>query len=154
MSAPKDKHPGGRPLLFATAEELQEKVDSYFAMGGPAYVKLGDDYMYAPTMSGLALHLGMDRRSLTNYADRDEFFPAIKKARAKVEEALEQRLYGQSVAGVIFNLKNNFDWSDKQELAHTSPDGSMTPRPLDMTKLPPEVLEAIVKAGDAAADDK
>lgn len=154
MSAPKDKHPGGRPLLFATVEELQAKVDSYFEMGGPAWIKAGEDYTYAPTMSGLALHLGVDRKTITNYANKDEFFPTIKKARAKVEEALEQRLYGQSVAGVIFNLKNNFDWSDKQELAHTSPDGSMTPRPLDMTKLPPEALEAIVKAGDAATDDK
>lgn len=27
----------------------------------------------------------------------------------------------------IFNMKNRFGWRDKQELAHTSPDGSMSP---------------------------
>lgn len=132
MATPTDKHPGGRPLLFETVAQLQEKVDSYFVEGGPAYIQTGDAQMYAPTMSGLALHLGVDRKTITNYANKDEFFPTIKKARAKVEEALEQRLYGQSVAGVIFNLKNNFDWSDKQEVAHTSPDGSMSPTRIEI----------------------
>jgi hypothetical protein len=28
----------------------------------------------------------------------------------------------------IFNMKNRFSWHDKQQLDHTSPDGSMTPQ--------------------------
>lgn len=116
-------HPGGRPLAFDTVEALQLKVDSYFAEGGPAYMQMGEHLIYAPTMSGLALHLGVDRRTITNYSEREEYFPTVKKARARVEEALEQRLYGQSVAGVIFNLKNNFDWQDKQGLEHSGPNG-------------------------------
>ena len=38
----------------------------------------------------------------------------------KVEEALEQRLYGNAVTGIIFNLKNNFGWQDKTEKEVTS----------------------------------
>jgi hypothetical protein len=122
----------GRPLAFNSPEELEEAVALYFEQG--AYIDMGDDKkMYAPTMSGLALALGVDRKTITNYANKDEYFPAIKKARAKVEEALEQRLYGQSVAGVIFNLKNNFGWHDKQELDHTSSDSSMSPKSVDAT---------------------
>lgn len=109
----------GRPLEFDTVEELEAAVDSYFAKGGPAWVDMGEYEMFAPTMSGLALHLGVDRKTVTNYGNREPFFPTIKKARSMVEQALEQRLYGQSVAGIIFNLKNNFGWQDKQELEHS-----------------------------------
>lgn len=124
-----EKHAGGRPLAFETVEELELAVESYFAAGGEAWMDVGDGaQVFAPTMSGLALHLGVDRRTITNYANKDEYFPTIKKARARVESALERRLYGNNVTGIIFNLKNNFDWTDKQELAHTSPDGSMSPK--------------------------
>lgn len=116
----------GRPLAFESVEELEEAINQYFET--EAFIGEGEDRQYAPTMSGLALALGVDRKTITNYANKDEFFPTIKRARAKVEIALEQRLYGQSVTGVIFNLKNNFGWEDKRDLAHTSPDGSMSPR--------------------------
>jgi hypothetical protein len=112
-----DKNLGGRPLSYKTVEELQAAVDLYFDTD--AYIEVGGEdkaKMYAPTMSGLALSLGVDRKTITNYANRDEFFPTIKKARTRVEVALEQRLYGNNVTGIIFNLKNNFDWSDKQEI--------------------------------------
>ena len=103
----------GRPLIFETLEELEAAIDEYFEEG--AFMVSGDNKVYAPTMAGLALHLGVDRKTITNYGNRDEFFPAIKKARGKVEEALEQRLYGNAVTGIIFNLKNNFGWQDKTE---------------------------------------
>lgn len=122
----------GRPLAFETVEQLERAVDLYFETD--AFIEIGGETptkMYAPTMSGLALSLGVDRKTITNYANKDEFFPAIKKARSRVEVALEQRLYGNNVTGVIFNLKNNFDWCDKNEIAHTSPDGSMTPKSVD-----------------------
>lgn len=113
----------GRPLAFTSVDEMQKAIDLYFLTD--AFILLGSKEegeeqakMYAPTMAGLALSLDIDRKTLTNYAHKDEFFPAIKKARAKIEVALEQRLYGNNVTGVIFNLKNNFDWRDKQELDH------------------------------------
>jgi hypothetical protein len=123
------KHAGGRPLAFETVAALEVAVDAYFNNGGDAWMMGADgEAIFAPTMSGLAIALGVDRKTIYNYSNKDEYFPTIKKARAKVEAALERRLYGNNVTGVIFNLKNNFDWCDKNEIAHTSPDGSMTPR--------------------------
>jgi len=106
--------PVGRPLKYKTADELQLAVDNYFEVD--AMVMIGDAEMYAPTMAGLALSLDVDRKTIVNYSNKEEFFPTIKRARLKVEAYLEQRLYGNSVTGVIFNLKNNFDWKDKQEV--------------------------------------
>lgn len=123
-------NPVGRPLAFESVEELQEAIDSYFE--NEAYVGEGDARIYAPTMSGLALALGVDRKTIINYERREEYFHAVKKARARVEVALEQRLYGQAVTGIIFNLKNNFGWQDKQDLLHTSPDGSMSPTRIEL----------------------
>ncbi len=120
---------GGRPLKFKSAEELQDKIDEYFAycdnrMTNIYSKELGDNIQInipAPyTMSGLAYALDIDRRTLLNYSKKDEFFPTIKKARAKVEEFAETQLYeGKSPAGVIFNLKNNFEWKDKSEVDNT-----------------------------------
>ena len=106
--------PGGRPPLYENPEDMQVLIDNYFDSITFKNSETGQT-ISKPTMSGLAIALDMDRRSLVNYSHKDEFFPTIKRARAKVEEALEINLYGTAVAGTIFNLKNNFDWKDKTE---------------------------------------
>jgi len=116
-----EKNPEGKPLAFKTVKALEDAVEKYFKED--AYMGEGEDRVYAPTMSGLALSLGVDRRTIVNYAHREAYFPTIKKARARVEVYLEQRLYGNNVTGTIFNLKNNFDWKDKTESALTGADG-------------------------------
>jgi hypothetical protein len=115
----------GRPRLFETVEELEPLIDAYF------------DKCYADdkpaTMSGLAYSLGMDRRSLTNYSHKSEFFPALKKARDRVEASMEDLLLsGKATAGVIFSFKNNFGWSDKVEVDNISSDGSMSPSKIEL----------------------
>jgi len=108
------KNKGGRPPLYTSNKELSDLIDDYFVTD--AFMGEGDDRVYAPTMSGLAYHLGMCRKSLINYENKDMFLHTIKKARDKVAVALEQRLYGNNVTGIIFNLKNNFGWKDKKEI--------------------------------------
>ncbi|ANJ65567.1 putative terminase small subunit [Pseudoalteromonas virus vB_PspP-H6/1] len=114
---------GGRPLAFESVEALEEAVESYFERGGEAWTDIGEgEYTFTPTMAGLALALGVDRKTITNYGNKQEYFPTIKKARQRVETHLEKRLYGNNVTGVIFNLKNNFGWADKQEVVSTNVD--------------------------------
>lgn len=100
--------PGGRPLKFNNCLDLQCMCELYFE-----HCEERDEH---PTISGAALWLGVDRKTINNYAERDEFFPTIKKLKTYIEANLEQCLFGGNVAGVIFNLKNNFDWKDKQEI--------------------------------------
>jgi len=108
------KNKGGRPLKFATPEMLQSAVDLYFeSLIVPS--DDGHDIVTPPTVSGLAYHLDIDTRSVINYENRDGFFPIIKRAKQRVEQVLEQRLYEQGPTGAIFNLKCNFNWNDAPE---------------------------------------
>lgn len=104
----------GRPKKYTEIEKLQMKINAYF--------DLCDSLEKPYTMSGLALALDMDRKTLFNYSKDEQFFPTIKKAKARVEEQLEENaLMGKyNPTFAIFNLKNNFDWKDKQELDTTS----------------------------------
>lgn len=100
---------GGRPMKFKTPSEIETKANEYFTMCD------ANDKPY--TITGLAMALDTDRQTLINYENRDEFFDTIKKMKQKVENYAEERLFnGGNTAGVIFNLKNNYGWVDKQEV--------------------------------------
>ena len=113
----------GAPLAFKAVEDLEEKIEEFFISEDAYIINIKDgveDKIYAPTMSGLALHLGVDRKTITNYSNKEEYFPTIRRARARIESHLEKKLYGNNVTGLIFNLKNNFDWKDKTEVEQTN----------------------------------
>ena len=95
---------------------MEEAIDKYF--------RECDEKKEPYTMSGLAIALDFDsRRSLINYCNYEDeeekaFLPAIKRARAKCEADIERGLLSgkYNPTGAIFNLKNNYDWKDKQEI--------------------------------------
>ena len=99
----------GRPKKYENVEDMEEAIEKYFAEQD----KKGMPY----TVSGLALALGMTRETLLRYEEKDIFSDTIKRAKQKIEEYVETRLFVSGIAtGVIFNLKNNFGWKDKQEI--------------------------------------
>jgi len=106
----KVKRSRGRPLKFKRAEDMQEKIDEYFAQCRKNSEPL--------TITGLALALNLTRQGLLDYQERDEFADTIKKAKLLVEKAYEVRLatYSGNVAGNIFALKQ-FGWTDRRDLA-------------------------------------
>jgi hypothetical protein len=105
--------PAGRPVLYKTDNELSDRIEEYFETS--AYMGEGDNKVFVPTVSGLAYHLGMATETLRDYGTKDEFSATVKRAKQRIEMSLEQRLAGNTVAGTIFNLKNNFGWKDKTE---------------------------------------
>lgn len=71
------------------------------------------------TMTGLAIALGFtSRQALWNYEQKDEFVDVIARARARVIDYAEGRLYDKDGArGAQFALENfNDDWSSVKKL--------------------------------------
>ena len=117
---------GGRPLCFKTVEELQGKIDAYFtwcdSRTAIKYDKEGNrmevPYPRPYTISGMAVFLDCDRRTIVNYGHNDKYFPTISRARAKCEGWTEEQLFDGNDRGAKFSLMNNFEgWRDKQELS-------------------------------------
>lgn len=136
----------GRPLLFQSVEELEKKIQAYFdscfeekwfdederdEKGNPVYnpdtktinkIHKKKIIQIEPiTITGLAWALDCSRETLVNYAEKEEFFRPIKRARDFVEKCIEmQMLNGKAnTVASIFTLKNNWNWIEKQEVEHS-----------------------------------
>jgi len=113
---PEETKSPGRPPLFNTPEELQDRITDYLANC--------KNEEKPKTIQGLANALGMCRDTLQEYAKKGEFSVIVKQARNFIIENVEEMLFtGQPAAGPIFWLKNNAGYQDKQEIAHTGADG-------------------------------
>ena len=121
----------GRPAKFTSPKDMQRRIDLYFLackvhqLGDTkALEELSDEDLSIisdiddvfPTVTGLGLALDMTRQTLIEYQNEDEFSDTIKKAKQRVENAIEQRLFHNNPTGSIFNLKNNFAWKDQQQI--------------------------------------
>lgn len=143
VSEAEEKNKGGRPLAFKSVEELESAINAYFDMQDPhledrmvesgmnekgetIFLRRKVMTQQKPyTMSGLALALGVNRRTLLDYSKKDQFSPTLEAAKARCESYAESQLFGPFANGAKFNLINNYrdkhqDWSDKQEVDHTS----------------------------------
>ena len=100
----------GRPVKFKSKKELEKKIEAYF--------KNCDEREIPYTITGMALWLDTTRRTVLDYEEKDKFSHTIKKAKLKIEGYAEKELFRHAgqIAGIIFNLKNNWDWVDKQEI--------------------------------------
>ena len=102
------------------------------------------------TQEDIARIIGIDAKTLRKHY-RDELDLSRAKANATIGGALFNKAKGGDTAAMIFWMKTQAGWREKQELDLTSSDGSMTPKPsVDLSKAPPELLEWIVQQGDAS----
>ena len=128
--------PAGRPLIYTSVEELQIKIDEYFnsrkaplldSKSRPVLDE-NENIIMADikpcTVTGLALYLGFSgRQALINYQEREEFMDAITRAKSRIEEYAEERLYDKDGCnGAKFSLANNFGWVDRSETSIISGD--------------------------------
>ncbi len=130
--AKKEKNKVGAPPMYTTVEEMQVKIEQYFkdcegrilkdADGQTVYDKYGYPLVVDRkplTITGLALALGFNsRQALLNYQAKAEFNDTILRAKARVEQYAEERLFDKDGAnGAKFSLANNFEgWKEKREI--------------------------------------
>lgn len=113
---------------YSSVEEMQRRIDSYFENcagtilagkdGKPVLDRTGQPVMvnkHPPTMTGLAMALGFrTRKSLCDYRRKGEFQYTVMRARLRVENYAEERLYDRDgVNGAMFSLCQNFGWNTK-----------------------------------------
>lgn len=136
----------GRPPKFESPEEMQQKIEAYFESrkaplldknGRAVLDSNGEPIMVDSkpcTITGLALALGFtSRQDLLNYQAKADFFDTVTRAKSKVEEYAESRLFDRDGAvGAKFALANNYDgWKERQELDQNI--GGKDGKPFDVT---------------------
>lgn len=93
-----------RPILNDIGEEIR-------------YV----EYVIPPTVGGLCEFLGIHRSTWAEYCDEmlhPEFTDTTTRARGRMRAWNEQQLVtraGKDVKGIIFNLQNNYGYTEKHE---------------------------------------
>lgn len=127
----------GRPKKYKSKKALSAEIERYFrsishteavknALGQVVFNDDGELMTYThydrpPSVLGLCLFLGIDRRTWENYCDEKlhpEFKNITSHTRARLEAYLEEQLLTREkgIQGIIFNLQNNYGWKDKKEV--------------------------------------
>lgn len=119
----------GRTPKYKSPKKMQAAIDAYFEeckgelltdkegkavldkYGAPIYLN-----RRPPTVTGLALALGFtSRQALLNYQAKDNFVDTVTRAKTRIEQYTEERLFDrEGVQGAKFSLVNNFSgWREK-----------------------------------------
>ena len=120
---------------FPKAARLDELITQYFNQAdqhtpeptntkkaSPATAKKDKAQPWAPTLSGLAFHLGFNsRQEFEEYESNGRFASRLKRARLQIETYYERKLHTQYTSGAIFALKN-LGWADRPETKLIEPD--------------------------------
>ena len=116
----KVKPPIGRPSKYN--EQMQANADRYVF----DFNEQGD---VIPSQSGLCCWLGISRSTLFEWSKvYPDFSSTLEAIQSKQETmTLNKALVGEFNSTIAKLVLANHGYSDKQELAHTSPDGSMSP---------------------------
>lgn len=129
---PKPKmRPKGQPPYYTNVEDMHKLIEEYFKEcegeylfdqnGNHVFNKYGEPIVVKskpPSVAGLALKLGFtNRQSVLNYQNKDEYFDTITRAKLRIEEYNNTRLYDKDgVQGAKFNLTVNYGYVEKKEV--------------------------------------
>ena len=123
--------------------------------GRPAFEPTDHERKQVEAMSGYGLPIeqiavlvrdGIDYDTLRKHFAQ-ELISGKAKANAQVGKTLFQKVMAGDTTAAIWWTKTQMRWAETHRLEHTSPDGSMTPKPaLDVSKLSPSAIDEILNA--------
>lgn len=121
---------------------IWEEVDIVNNLGEPLQKR---EYIIPPTVGGLCEYLGIHRSTWNDYCNEDlhpEFSDTTTRARGAMRAYLEQELLTRKdVKGVIFDLQNNYGYTDKREVEI----GSETKKLMAIQNMTPERREELLE---------
>lgn len=105
----------GRPRKYATPEALLEECKAYFENCKEEKLPLH--------VEGLCAHLNINRNTLRDYEKKvgyEDYYNVVEWAKNQILSDLVTRSMNgrHNPAGVIFNLKNNYGYTDRSEISH------------------------------------
>lgn len=74
------------------------------------------EYLIPPTVGGLADYLGIHRDTWNAYCNDEKYSDTTTYARGRMHAYLEQEMLtrpGKDLKGILFNLENNYGYSEK-----------------------------------------
>jgi len=122
----------GRPLKFPSPEGLQSIVNEYFAycdslnpVNNEGRVTINKPY----TVTGLCDYIGLHKDNWLEYEKRDGYTYIVKNAKQKVETFTVEMASINKTNPImaIFNLKNNFGYSDKIDVTTNNQPEQLNP---------------------------
>ncbi|MCD8030463.1 MAG: DNA-packaging protein [Bacteroides sp.] len=116
MKQQQKKNPPGRPKKFKNAKQFERQVSELIR-------KLRAEGA-AITPEAIAAYLDVDIKTLWNYGHAEgyeEFFPVARRLMREVQaDFIDKSLSGKYKSSVaIFLMKNNFGYTDRQEVVVT-----------------------------------
>lgn len=108
-------------VKYAT-KMLTMNEDGSVNWDGTGKPKTVTKYLEPPSLPGLCLFLGISKTTWAEYAKDEKLAPVCERFKLRLEQYLEGRLNsekGKNVQGIMFNLKNNFGWSEKDHVEHS-----------------------------------
>lgn len=127
--------------------------------GRPAFKPTDAERKQVEAMSGYGIPIrqiailvrdGIDSETLRKYFSK-ELTSGKAKANAQVGKTLFQKVMSGDTTAMIWWTKTQMGWSEIHRLEHSSPDGSMTPKPtLNVSMLSDAALAEILAAKRAA----
>ena len=116
-------NPNGRPKTY-TVEAMSTKIDEYFIQRD----KTEKPY----TVLSMCLYLNICRDTLLEYQKLREYSDTILRAKSMIEGYAEECLFTvKNPTGIMFNLKNNWGYKDKQEIVTTINETKLTEAQID-----------------------
>lgn len=114
----------GRPKRYTDPKLMQKKIDKYFNecdKKNEKAKKTTEIDLEPYTVSGLCLALDVNKSTLWDYEQTDQFSDTIKRAKSRIENWIEKKAMTNAInpTVAIFNLKNNFGWVDRREVETT-----------------------------------
>jgi len=115
----------GRPTLYD--EAMQARADEYINASAKQLKEA------IPSHVGLAMYLGVTKTTVYEWA---KHYPEFSATLEVVSNCQEQSAMNNGIRGVFNStitklVLANHGYSDKRDIAHSSPDGSMSPKGMD-----------------------